>query len=90
MIIRNTKERHMAAQKVAITIDRQLLIELDGLVADKRFANRSQAIQVAVQEKLARMRRTRLARECAKLDPAFEQALADEGLSGELTEWPEY
>lgn len=80
----------MAAQKVAITMDQQLVAELDGLVAEKVFANRSQAIQVAVEEKLARMRRSRLARECAKLDPVEEQAMAEEGMSEELARWPEY
>jgi Arc/MetJ-type ribon-helix-helix transcriptional regulator len=90
MIIRNTKEARMAAQKVAISIDRQLVAELDGLVAERVFANRSQAIQAAVQEKLTRMRRGRLARECAKLDPAEEKAMAEEGMSEELAQWPEY
>jgi hypothetical protein len=32
------------------------------------------------------IKRARLARECAKLDPAFEKAMADEGLTGDLTE----
>jgi metal-responsive CopG/Arc/MetJ family transcriptional regulator len=90
MIIRHTQEALMAAQKVAITMDQQLVAELDGLVAEKVFANRSQAIQVAVEEKLARMRRSRLARECAKLDPVEEQAMAEEGMSEELARWPEY
>jgi metal-responsive CopG/Arc/MetJ family transcriptional regulator len=80
----------MAAQKVAITLDQQLVAELDGLVAEKVFANRSQAIQVSVREKLSRMRRGRLARECAKLNPAEEKAMAEEGLSEELARWPEY
>ena len=31
-----------------------------------------------------------LARECSKLDPKYEQALAEEGLTMELEEWPEY
>jgi len=60
--------------------------ELDGLVAQNVFANRSQAIQAAVQEKLDRMRRRRLARECAKLDPAQERSMAEEGMSRELAE----
>jgi hypothetical protein len=30
------------------------------------------------------MDRGRLARECAKLDPEFEQALADEGIGSEI------
>ena len=35
-------------------------------------------------------RKVVLAQECAKLDPAFEKALAEEGLSEDLAEWPEY
>jgi len=54
------------------------------------FPNRSQAIEEAVAEKLARIEKSRLAQECAKLDPAFEKALAEEGLSEDLAEWPEY
>jgi hypothetical protein len=34
--------------------------------------------------------RSRLARECAKLDPKAEQAQADESLGLDLAEWPEY
>ncbi len=78
----------MAAQKVAISIDQKLLEELDGLVMENVFPNRSQAIQAAVQEKLARMRRGRLARECRKLDPEEEQAMAEEGMSEEISQWP--
>ena len=80
----------MATQKVAISIDEPLLVELDGLVADNVFASRSEAIRIAVKEKLSRMRRGRLARECRKLDPGFEQAMAEEGMSEELAKWPEY
>jgi len=36
------------------------------------------------------MTQSRLAQECAKLDPEFEQALAEEGMTTELAEWPEY
>ena len=80
----------MAASKVAISIDRELLAQLDNLVVERVFASRSQAIRVAIEEKLARLRRSRLVRECAKLDPAAEQAMAEEGMSGELAQWPEY
>jgi metal-responsive CopG/Arc/MetJ family transcriptional regulator len=79
----------MTTDKVAITIDRELLKRLDRLVAEKRFPNRSRAIQEAVQEKLSRLDRSRLAREAAKLDRRFEQKLAEEGMAGEA-EWPEY
>ena len=80
----------MSAIKVAITIDRKTLKRVDGLVSRNVFPNRSRAIQEAVTEKLARMERSRLASECAKLDPKFEKALAEEGLGRELETWPEY
>ena len=80
----------MSSVKVAITIDRETLIRVDALVSKSIFPNRSRAIQAAVGEKLARMERGRLAAECAKLDPKFEQALAEEGLGLELESWPEY
>ena len=74
--------------KVAITVDRELLAELDELITSRAFPNRSQAIEMALAEKLERLGRGRLARECAKLDPKEEQALADVGLQSD--EWPEY
>ncbi len=80
----------MRASKIAITIDRGLLEALDRLVKEQVFPNRSRAIQAAVAEKLQRLEGTRLARECAKLDPDTERALADEGLSDYLDAWPEY
>ncbi|HYR58465.1 MAG TPA: hypothetical protein VEO95_07550 [Chthoniobacteraceae bacterium] len=39
---------------------------------------------------LATAGESRLARECAKLRATDEQALADEGLSADAAEWPEY
>jgi hypothetical protein len=48
------------------------------------FRSRSQAIQNAITEKLERLDRSRLARECAKLSPPEEQAMADEGLTKDL------
>ena len=80
----------MPRAKVAISLDETTLERLDKLVERAVFSNRSQAIQEAVEEKLARMERSRLARECAKLDPTFEKALAEEGLSEDAAEWPEY
>jgi metal-responsive CopG/Arc/MetJ family transcriptional regulator len=80
----------MARAKVAISLDENTLNRLDRLVKSHVFPNRSQAIQEAVEEKISRLDRSRLARECAKVDPAFEKALAEEGLSVELAEWPEY
>jgi len=80
----------MSTAKIAITIEEELLGKLDRLVSSKVFPNRSKAIQEAVQEKLSRLNKSRLARECAKLDPKFEKALAEEGISQDVGEWPEY
>jgi metal-responsive CopG/Arc/MetJ family transcriptional regulator len=76
--------------KVAISLDGRTLSRLDRLVKSNVFPNRSQAIQAAVDEKLARLDKSRLAQECAKANPAHEKALAEEGMSWELIEWPEY
>lgn len=80
----------MNKSKIAITLDRDTVERLDQLVKRHIFPSRSRAIQEAVQEKLGRIEHSRLARECAKLDPAFEKAMAEEGLSEELNKWPEY
>jgi len=80
----------MRTSKVAISIEKATLEQLDRLVRGKVFPSRSRAIQEAIEEKLSRLKRTRLAEECAKLDPGAEQAMAEEGLSEELRQWPEY
>ena len=80
----------MSTAKVAITIEENILNKLDRLVKSRVFPNRSKAIQEAVAEKLARLDRRHLARECSKLDPGFEQALAEEGMNSVVSEWPEY
>jgi metal-responsive CopG/Arc/MetJ family transcriptional regulator len=80
----------MPKTKLAITLEERLVEDLDELIADHQFANRSQAIEAALAEKLARVARTRLARETAKLDPREEKALAEEGLTSDSTAWPEY
>ncbi len=80
----------MSTAKVAISIEKNILSQLDRLVSSQVFPNRSKAIQEAVKEKLSRINRSRLARECSKLNQSFEQSLAEEGLSTEVRQWPEY
>jgi metal-responsive CopG/Arc/MetJ family transcriptional regulator len=80
----------MASAKIAITIDEELLFRLDRLVREQKFTNRSRAIQEALNDKLERVERRRLARECAKLDPVFEKQLSEEGVAEDLKLWPEY
>ena len=80
----------MAKTKVAVTLDSRTLARVDRLVRDERYPNRSQAIEAAVNLQLDRLEHRRLAEECAKLDPAAEQAIADEGLGADEGTWPEY
>ena len=80
----------MPKTKIAVTVEATLVEELDDMVAQRRFTNRSQGIELALSEKLRRLARTRLAQEAAKLDPKEEKALAEEGLAGSRDTWPEY
>ena len=80
----------MPKTKVALTLDATLVDRVDDLVSKQRFRNRSQAVETALAEKLERLAHTRLARECAQLDPVEEQRLADEGLGASGDTWPEY
>ena len=69
----------MASVKVAITLDRQTLQSVDGLVSKKVFPNRSRAIQEAVAEKLARMERSRLGWETLFLKPSRQRSVTFAG-----------
>jgi Arc/MetJ-type ribon-helix-helix transcriptional regulator len=79
----------MSSAKIAISLDPEALKQVDQLVEGGQFPSRSKLIQDAVAEKLQRLRRVRLAQECAKLQRPAEQAAAEELFRGEA-EWPEY
>lgn len=80
----------MTSAKVAITLDEQLLRDVDRWVADGEFPNRSKAVQAALQDLRAkRQRRQSLLAELTKLDPNEEQALADEVFVADAP-WPPY
>ncbi len=80
----------MARSKVAISLDPETLERVDRLVRQGAFPSRSRAIEAALEEKLERLERGRLAREVAKLDPAFERAMAEEGMTEDVSSWPAY
>lgn len=77
----------MSKLKIAITLKKDSINSLDHLFYEHIFPSRSQAIQEAVDEKIERLERNRLAKECAKLDTSFEKAMAE---SEDLSEWPKY
>jgi metal-responsive CopG/Arc/MetJ family transcriptional regulator len=80
----------MGKAKIAITIDMKIVARIDRLVKQKSFANRSQALEEAMNEKLARMDKARLARESSKLDPELEKTLAEESVLKDEESWPEF
>lgn len=80
----------MSKEKIAITLEASALGELDRLVEARVYKNRSQAIQTAIDEKLLRLKRTRLVEECQKLDRSAERACSEEGLAEEAGQWPAY
>ena len=80
----------VSTAKVAVTIDAQLLREIDRWVAAGEFASRSGVVQAALARlRDERARRSALLGELAKLDPAEERALAEEALAADAP-WPEY
>ena len=80
----------MAKTKVVVTLDSQTLRRMDRLVWPGRYPNRSQVIEAAVAAQLERLEPRRLSDKCAKLDPAAERAMAEEGLGLDAAAWPAY
>jgi len=80
----------MSKTKITIALNPALLLRLDEIVASGAFPSRSQAVEAAIEGKLARMQRSRLTRECAKFDPDYEKVFAEEGMGLELEKWPVY
>ena len=80
----------MPKSKIAVTIDTEIIRQVDHLVREHTHPSRSRIIEEALAEKLARLDRDRLPRELEKLDPKFERALAEEGLTQDRARWPEY
>jgi len=80
----------MRKAKVALTLDSEIVRRIDMLVRQATFASRSQAVEEALREKLARLDRVRLAVEAGKLDQAEERLLAEEGIEGDLGSWPDW
>jgi len=75
-------------QKIAVTLDERTVSDLDRWVREGKYSNRSRAVQSAVDLLSEREKRTRLARELAKIDPQEEKELAEQGLGDRA--WPEY
>lgn len=72
-----------------MTLETNMLKEVDRLVREGRFPSRSRAVQTALVEMMARRKHRRLIEELAKLNPKEERELAEEFFAGEAP-WPEY
>ncbi len=78
----------MSASSVMIELEPSLLAKLDGFVEGHLFRSRSDAVAIAVREKIERLEsHDQFLTECQKLDPVEEQAIAEEWLDGERTAW---
>lgn len=78
----------MPAARIVVTLDDDLLREVDRWIADGEFPNRGKAIQAAITHlRDIRRRRHSLLAELAGLDPEEERTLADEVFVAE-TPWP--
>jgi Arc/MetJ-type ribon-helix-helix transcriptional regulator len=73
-------------RKVAVTLDKRAVEDLDRWVSEGKYPNRSRALQAALNLLAEREKRTRLARELSKLVRADEQRMAEEGLGD--ASWP--
>ncbi|MCF7936072.1 MAG: ribbon-helix-helix domain-containing protein [Synergistales bacterium] len=80
----------MTVSSIDVTVDEELLREIDRLIDAGFFPDRGTAIREALEEKVKRLEKARLALQCAQLDIAEEQAMAEEGFCGEIVKWPEY
>lgn len=75
-------------QKVAVTLEKKTVANLNRWVREGRYPNRSRALQRAAELLEERERRSGLALELAKLNPAEERAMAEEGLGDDS--WPAF
>jgi len=80
----------MPAAKIAVTVDKKIVNQIDRLVREGKYKSRSSVIQTALEEKLNSKKRKRLAEELTRLDPKEERELADEFLRSDSEEWDEY
>jgi Arc/MetJ-type ribon-helix-helix transcriptional regulator len=80
----------MTAAKIAITLDENLLKEVDRWVEQQLYPNRSQAVQSALFAQAKQISQQRLEAECQKLDPQAEREFAELGMDEALNDWDRY
>jgi hypothetical protein len=71
----------MPSMQIFVTLAPETVRQIDALIAQRSFLDRSHVAETAVREKFDRLAQGRLARERAKLDPIEERTLAKEGFA---------
>jgi len=70
----------MAKAKIAITLEEDLVKEIDRWVSEGQYPSRSKAVQETLKEKITSWRRKRLIERVSKLNPKEDQAMAEEAI----------
>ena len=78
----------MPNTRVTITLDEEMVSQLDKLVKHGVFASRSKAIQVALEEKLSQIQKVRLSRDYLKLDQVFDKDITERRRRSTDDDWP--
>ena len=80
----------MNTVRLAVSLEKNILDQIDTLVKNKQYPSRSQLVRSALKEKISKLNKNRLVKECDKLDDKFEVKLSEESFFVENEEWPEY
>ncbi|HAA84994.1 MAG TPA: CopG family transcriptional regulator [Kosmotogaceae bacterium] len=80
----------MPKDKVAITIEKDILRELDLMVKEKNIPSRSKAIEDAISQLIENWRKNRLYEQLRNLDVEAEKAEAEESVDAVNEAWQKY
>ncbi len=80
----------MPKEKIAVTIDAEILKELDLMVKEKDIASRSKAIEEAVAQRIECWRKRRLFEELRKLESEAEMKESESGFEAVNEAWQKY
>ncbi len=80
----------MPKDKVAITVEKEILRELDLMVKEKNLPSRSKAIEEAISQLIENWRKKRLFEQLRKLDIEAEKAEAEASIDAVNEAWQKY
>ena len=80
----------MPKDKVAITVEKDILRELDLMVKEKNIPSRSKAIEEAISQLIENWRKNRLYEQLRNLDVEAEKAEAEASVDAVNEAWQKY